>query len=84
MQGQFFKRQAVLLAKLQFYPAGCHISELARISKTTYSHAYDIIKKCTDAGLIIVEKKSRKNIIILTEKGKQVAEYLNKLERLLS
>lgn len=41
---------------------------------TTYGYTHKVIKKFEEQGLVTTEKKSRKNIITLTQEGEILAE----------
>lgn len=56
-----------------------YASQIRKRSDTTYAHTVKIISRMEDAGLVMGEKKSRKKILTLTEKGRELADSLEKL-----
>lgn len=54
-------------------------SKISREIETTYSHTVEIVQTLEREGLIRTEKKGRKKISELTEKGEKYAEAFEKL-----
>lgn len=49
----------------------------------THSHGLKILRKLENVGLVTFEKKSKNNIVKLTEKGDKIVDHLKKIEELL-
>ncbi len=58
-------------------------SILAKEVDCTYSHAVKILQNLEEMGLVIFEKKGRIKIIQLTKKGKDVAENIENIQKLI-
>lgn len=56
-----------------------YLSELAKNSGVTYIHTSRFIKRCETSGLVHTEKHGRMKRVLLTEKGKSVAQDLKLL-----
>jgi len=54
-------------------------SEIAKEIDNTYSHVVNVCKSLQRKGLTKETKEGRKQIITLTEKGKQTAEAIKKI-----
>ncbi len=58
-------------------------SVLAKEVDCTYSHAVKILQTLEALKLVFFEKKGRIKIIRLTNKGKEVADYIEKIRELI-
>ncbi len=58
-------------------------SKISREIDTTYSHTVEIVQTLESEGLIKTEKKGRKKISLLTEKGEEYAEAFEHLFRVM-
>ena len=58
-----------------------HVSKLARQSDTTYVHLVQLLPKMQEQGWIKMEKKGKKRMVTLTEKGMGIAQLLEELKR---
>ncbi len=56
-----------------------YLSELAKNSGVTYIHTSRFIKRCETSGLVHTEKHGRTKRVLLTEKGKSIANGLKLL-----
>lgn len=61
-----------------------HISDLAKKTDVTYLHARDVVNMLEEAGLVKTEKKGRKRLVSLTERGEEVAIALEAAYRQLT
>lgn len=58
-------------------------SDISSSIDVTYSHVIKVVKELEKKGLVITEKKGRKKIIELTDKGKEVSDNLRELKDIL-
>ena len=58
-------------------------SILAKEIDCTYSHAVKILQTLEDLELVVFEKKGRIKIILLTKKGKEVADAIEDIQKLI-
>ena len=58
-------------------------SALIKSINCTYSHGLKLLKKLEKTGLISFEKKGRKNIVKLTEKGNKIIDHFKKIKEQL-
>ncbi len=58
-------------------------SVLAKEVDCTYSHAVKILQTLEDLKLVLFEKKGRIKVIKLTKKGKDVADAIENIQRLV-
>lgn len=58
-------------------------SVLAKEIDCTYSHAVKILQTLEDLGLVDFEKKGRIKLIQLTKKGKDVADAMENIQKLI-
>ena len=59
-------------------------SLLAKEVDCTYSHAVKILQTLETLGLVLFEKKGRIKLIKLTEKGEEIADYIDSIRRALA
>jgi len=80
----FFRRKpALMLIALKRVNKAKYGSILAKEVDCTYSHAVKILQNLEEMGLVIFEKKGRIKIIQLTKKGKDVAENIENIQKLI-
>lgn len=58
-------------------------SLLAKEIDCTYSHTVKILQTLEELGLVIFEKKGRIKIIQLTKKGKEVADAIEEIQKVI-
>ena len=58
-------------------------SVLAKNADCTYSHVVKVLKEMEEHGLVIFNKKGRLKLLSLTNKGKELAEALEKVKSIL-
>jgi len=58
-------------------------SILAKEVDCTYSHAVKILQTLESLGLVLFEKKGRVKLIKLTKKGRDVADSIENIQRLV-
>ena len=58
-------------------------SSLAKEIDCTYSHAVKNLQTLEDLELVVFEKKGRIKIIQLTKKGKEVADAIEDIQKLI-
>ena len=81
----FFRRKpALMLIALKNVNRARYGSMLAKEVDCTYSHAVKILQTLEDLGLVSFEKQGRIKIIKLTKKGKEVAEHIQAIKKLVS
>jgi DNA-binding MarR family transcriptional regulator len=76
------KPVAMLLALLHSKKA-VYVSTLAKQVKYTYSHVVKVLQDMEKAGLVSTEKHGRLKVIELTLKGKDIAEKIDELQRIM-
>jgi DNA-binding MarR family transcriptional regulator len=79
----FKKKPTLILLTLYFDDTAKYGSKLAKKTDCTYSHTVKILKTLEKLKLIEFEKRGRKKMIKLTNKGKEVAEGIKKVKDLL-
>ncbi|MFW5847186.1 MAG: DUF6293 family protein [Nanoarchaeota archaeon] len=80
----FFRRKpAMMLVALKKNTRLRYGSILAKEVDCTYSHAVKILQTLEDLQLVEFEKKGRVKIIKLTKKGKDVAEAIENIQKLV-
>lgn len=75
------KKPSKLLICLKDADREWNLNSLSKESGMTYVYLMKLIPKLKTSGLIIEEKKGRKKILKLTDKGLEVAALLEELER---
>ena len=61
-----------------------YFSIVAKEVDCTYSHTVRTIQELQSKGLLTLNKKGRKNIIELTKTGKELADYFDKILKIIS
>ena len=80
----FFRRKpAMMLVSLKRNSRMRYGSILAKEIDCTYSHAVKILQTLEDLELVVFEKKGRIKIIQLTKKGKEVADAIEDIQKLI-
>ena len=79
----FRKKPAFMLIALKKSGRTRYGSVLAKEVDCTYSHAVKILQTLEELGLVIFEKKGRIKIIQLTKKGKEVADAIDEIQKLV-
>lgn len=80
----FFRRKpALMLVSLKKNTRMRYGSVLAKEVDCTYSHAVKILQTLEDLKLVDFEKKGRIKVIQLTKKGKEVADAIENIQRLI-
>lgn len=80
----FFRRKpALMLVCLKRSKRTKYGSVLAKEVDCTYSHAVKILQTLESLNLVEFEKKGRIKIIHLTKKGRDVAEAIEEIQKLL-
>ncbi len=81
----FFRRKpALMLIALKKVSKAKYGSVLAKEVDCTYSHAVKILQILEELGLVVFEKKGRIKIIQLTKKGREVADRIEEIKRILA
>lgn len=81
----FFRRKpAMMLVALKKMSRVRYGSVLAKEVDCTYSHAVKILHSLEKLGLVIFEKKGRIKLIKLTKKGREVADNIENIKKLVS
>lgn len=81
----FFKKKPILiLTTLLTDEKARYGTILAKKTDCTYSHTVKILNTLNKLKLIEFEKRGRIKLVRLTNKGKQIADYIKKIESLLS
>jgi len=79
----FRKKPLELLLELKREKKETYGSKISRNIKCTYSHTIKLLQKLEDMGIIHRKKAGRKSLLILTKKGKEITDYLNKIVKKL-
>ncbi len=80
----FFRRKpALMLIALKKVSRAKYGSVLAKEVDCTYSHAVKILQTLEELGLVTFEKKGRIKIIKLTKKGREVADSIENIKRVV-
>jgi len=80
----FFRRKpAMMLIALKKVSRAKYGSQLAKEVDCTYSHAVKILQTLEEMGLVSFEKKGRIKIINLTKKGRDVAEHIEGIRKIV-
>jgi DNA-binding MarR family transcriptional regulator len=80
----FFRRKpAMMLIALKRVNKAKYGSILAKEVDCTYSHAVKILQALEQLGLVVFEKQGRIKIIKLTKKGREIAESIESIQKLL-
>ncbi len=77
------KKPAMMLVSLRRGIRKRYGSVLAKEVDCTYSHAVKILQNLEKLGLVEFQKSGRIKLIKLTKKGEEVAEAIEKIQRLL-
>ncbi len=80
----FFRRKpALMLVSLKRNTRMRYGSILAKEVDCTYSHAVKILQTLEVLKLVVFEKKGRIKVIQLTKKGRDVAEAIENIQKLI-
>jgi predicted transcriptional regulator len=80
----FFRRKpSMMLIALKKVNKAKYGSILAKDVDCTYSHAVKILQTLEKLGLVVFEKQGRIKIIKLTKKGRDVADSIETIQRLV-
>jgi len=80
----FFRRKpALMLVSLKKNTRMRYGSILAKEVDCTYSHAVKILQTLQELKLVEFEKKGRVKIIQLTKKGREVADAIENIQKLV-
>ena len=80
----FFRRKpALMLVSLKKNTRMRYGSVLAKEVDCTYSHAVKILQTLEYLKLVAFEKKGRIKVIQLTKKGREVADAIENIQRLI-
>lgn len=77
------KVSGILIEMLGTEAIGKSSTYLSRKTDLTYSHAVKVLQDFQKAGLINIEKRGRRNIIVLTWQGRKVAQYFSEIKQIL-
>ena len=73
------QKQAILIMSLSDRSKEWHISNLAAVSGVTYVHTSKFISKCEELGIVASEKHGRTKMLVLTDKGEQIAKNISSI-----
>jgi len=80
----FFRRKpALMLVSLKRSNRMRYGSVLAKEVDCTYSHAVKILQTLEDLKLVDFEKKGRIKLIKLTKKGREIADAIEDIQKLI-
>ncbi|MGC8479411.1 MAG: hypothetical protein ACP5M9_01955 [Candidatus Micrarchaeia archaeon] len=73
------EKQIKILLLLLKQEKNNYISDIAKITGVSYVHTSRFLSACEDKKLISYEKHGKIKSIFLTDKGKEVASYIEKI-----
>ena len=80
----FFRRKpALMLIALKKISRARYGSILAKEVDCTYSHAVKILQTLEVLGLVSFKKKGRIKLIKLTKKGREIADHIENIKKLV-
>ena len=79
----FRKKPALMLVSLKKNTRMRYGSILAKEVDCTYSHAVKILQMLEDLKLVEFEKRGRIKVIKLTKRGREVADAIEDIQRLI-
>jgi len=80
----FFRRKpALMLVSLKKNTRMRYGSLLAKEVDCTYSHAVKILQTLEELKLVVFEKKGRIKVIQLTKKGREIADAIESIQKLI-
>ena len=80
----FFRRKpALMLVSLKKNTRMRYGSILAKEVDCTYSHAVKILQTLEELKLVVFEKRGRIKVIQLTKKGRDVADAIENIQKLI-
>lgn len=80
----FFRRKpALMLIALKKISRARYGSILAKEVDCTYSHAVKILQTLEKLGLVSFEKKGRIKLIKLTKQGREIADHIECIKKLV-
>ena len=80
----FFRRKpALMLVSLKKNTRMRYGSILAKEVDCTYSHAVKILQTLEELSLVVFEKRGRIKVIQLTKKGREVADAIENIQKLI-
>ena len=80
----FFRRKpALMLIALKKVSRAKYGSLLAKEVDCTYSHAVKILQTLEDLSLVSFDKQGRVKVIKLTKKGREVADHIEAIKKLV-
>jgi predicted transcriptional regulator len=79
----FREKPTMMLIGLYNAKSEVYASNLAKQVDCTYSHVVKILQQMQKAGLITFNKTGRLKLLALTQKGKDIAENIEKIRTVL-
>jgi len=80
----FFRRKpALMLVSLKRNTRMRYGSILAKEVDCTYSHAVKILQTLEELKLVVFEKRGRIKVIQLTKKGREIADAIENIQKLI-
>ena len=58
-----------------------YLSEIAKETGTTYVYITNFVSRLSGKGFVSVEPKGKKRMVRLTEKGRELASYIEEVRR---
>ena len=78
------QKQTCILIALRDTSQNWNISNIAKITDTTYVHTCNFISKCEELGITSSEKHGKLKLIRLTEKGQKLAELVANISSIVN
>lgn len=75
----FREKPALMLIQLLHKSNDVYASSLAKTVDCTYSHVVKVLQEMQKAGLVTFEKQGRLKVLVLTKKGEEIAEFIDKI-----
>jgi predicted transcriptional regulator len=75
----FREKPAMMLVNLYNTKTEIYASSLAKVVDCTYSHVVKILQQMQKEGIVNFEKRGRLKVLTLTNKGKDIAEKIDRI-----
>ena len=79
----FREKPALMLINLKNFKGETYASSLAKTVDCTYSHVVKILQQMEEEGLVEFDKQGRLKLLNLTDKGQDVAAFIENIRNML-
>ncbi|MBN2122301.1 hypothetical protein JW721_04585 [Candidatus Micrarchaeota archaeon] len=77
------KKQAAVFLFLKSHEEPVYLTQIARETKTTYVYITNFISFLADKGIVSIAPRSKKKLVRLTEKGREISVRIEALREAL-